>query len=178
MTNDDTPTARDEKPRNGNGKWTQTVTGAERRAEALAHARNHMTYDRIAEVMGISKSYAYQLVKDGLAEIPRENAIAVRDMVAARTQASQERLMELRAQILEAMGGEHITVSQGRVVEFNGEPVADHDYIIRASGPLIRIEEQLGKNEDRMINLLGLRVPPKVETDVHVTYTIEGLDDD
>lgn len=175
MTIDEVPA---EKPRNGKGEYTRTVTGAERRREALKHLRDHKGYQQIADAMGISLSYAHQLVKEGLAEIPRDAAIEVRDMVAERTAASQQRLMDMREQIIESLGRDHVTVSQGRVVYLeSGEPVEDHDYLLRAIDRLQRIEDSLGKNEDRLINLLGLRVPPTTNISGHVTYTIEGLDD-
>ena len=137
--------------RDGKGRYTPTLAGAQTRADALTLRSRGMTYQQIADHLGISKGSAHEAVQKGLAEIVAEPAAAVRELELVRL----DTLYQAATGVLER---EHVTVSNGRVVTLEGEPLPDDGPVLQAVDRLLRISERRAK-------LLGLDAPSRVPRD-------------
>ena len=135
----------------GFGRYTRTLEGAQRRANALELRSHGLTYDQIAAQLGISKSSAWETVQQGLADTIAEPAAAARKLELDRLDV----LYQAAMRVLEA---QHLTVSHGRVVEHDGTPIDDDGPVLQAIDRLVRISE-------RRARLLGLDAPNRVSVD-------------
>jgi len=80
-----------------------------------------------------------------------------------------ERIGELRREAIGILNTKHITISNGQVVIYNGQPVLD-------DGPRLNAILTLLKIEERQAKLLGLDAPARAEISVQsVNYTIVGI---
>ncbi|AUM18238.1 MULTISPECIES: helix-turn-helix domain-containing protein [Rhodococcus] len=70
----------------------KAINHAELVAQALRHRRRSKTYAQIAEALGISRSYAHDLVKEGLGEIIREPAEQVLDFELDKLDILEQKL--------------------------------------------------------------------------------------
>ncbi|WP_377271914.1 helix-turn-helix domain-containing protein [Peterkaempfera sp. SMS 1(5)a] len=137
--------------RDGWGRYTRTLEAAQRRANALELRSHGLTYDQIAEHLGISKSAAFETVQQGLADTVAEPAAAARKLELDRLDV----LYQAAMRVLEA---QHLTVSHGKVVQHDGAPLEDDGPVLNAIDRLVRISE-------RRARLLGLDAPNRVSVD-------------
>ena len=79
-----------------------------------------------------------------------------------------DRLYEAAVGVLER---HHVTVSQGRVVQLDGEPLPD-------DGPVLQAIDRLLKLQERRARLLGLDAAQKLDVSGNVSYTVVGVPDD
>jgi hypothetical protein len=97
----------------------------------------------------------------------------------AKLEASNERLDALEAQIRETLGRRHLLVTpKGTVEDEDGNLVEDDEYVLKLADRVLKVEEQRGRNHDRMVKLRGLAQPVQQTMDMQVTYKIIGLGDD
>lgn len=143
------------------GDFIETAETAEQDAEALRLRSRGLSYRDVAERMGVSVSTAYRSVKRGLDAIRAEPAADVRELELARLDAMYEAVVK----VLET---KHVTVSQGRVVTLDDEPLAD-------DAPVLAAVDRLLKIQARRAALLGLDAETKVSVSGGVTYEIVGL---
>ncbi|MFC9752994.1 hypothetical protein [Streptomyces sp. NPDC056921] len=141
----DDPNAR---PHDGRGRFVRTLTTAQRDAEAALLRSKGWTYPRIAAELGYGhRADAYNAVQRVLKETVREVGENVRAL-------ELERLDRLEAAANEVLEREHVTVSNGRVVDLQGAPIPD-------AGPVLAAIDRLLKIQERRAKLLGLDAPLK-----------------
>lgn len=138
--------------RGGNGKLTRDLTTAERDAEAARLRSQGYSYQRIADTLGYSdKGAAHHAVHRVLQLTVQEAGDELRKMERERL----DRLSEAAWAVLER---QHVTVSNGRIVSLNGEPLPDDGPVLAAIDRLLRISESRRKLE-------GLDAPSRVSVD-------------
>ncbi len=144
-------TSRGDKPRSGKGKYIRQPATAERDAKAARLRADGHTYQQIADQLGFShRDLARRSVERALAAVVREPAEELRHLELIRLDA-------LWLQAAQVMTTEHITVSQGRVVEGpDGLPIKD-------DGPTLSAIDRLLKIMERRAKLVGLDAASKVE---------------
>ncbi|MFD5058244.1 hypothetical protein [Streptomyces sp. NPDC058394] len=141
----DDPKAR---PHGGDGQFVRSLTTAQRDAEAARLRSKGWTYPRIAAELGFNhKADAYNAVKRVLDETVREAGDDLRAL-------ELDRLDGMYAAAMEVLEREHVTVSNGKVVTLDGEPLPDDGPVLQAIDRLLRIQE-------RRARLLGLDAPVK-----------------
>ncbi len=146
------------KPRSGRGRFVRTPATAKKDAEAAQLRAEGKTSDQIAEALAFSdRSVARRAVERALAATVREPADELRQLELIRLDA-------LWMQAAKVMTSEHLTVSQGRVVEVNGVPLKD-------DGPVLTAIDRLLKIMERRAKLVGLDSAAKVEV-----LSVDALD--
>jgi hypothetical protein len=148
--------------RGGDGKFTRTPEGAERDAAAAKLRGNGLSYRAIASQLNMDVSSAHAAVQRALREIVEEPAEDVRRIELERLDTMYEAAMG----VLER---QHVTVSNGRVVCLDDEPLPDDGPVLHAIDRLLRIAERRAK-------LLGLDSAQKVDVSGGVRYEIVGVD--
>lgn len=148
----DDPNAR---PHDGKGRFTRTLSTAQREAEAARLRSRGWSYQRIADEVGYSnKGDAHHAVQKVLRDTVQEPGDELRALELTR-------LDTLYVAATEVLEREHITVSNGRVVSAsNGAPLVDDAPVLQAIDRLLKIQERRSK-------LLGLDAP--VKRDVSLT---------
>lgn len=153
---------------------TQADT-AERDAQILALKRQDLSFQQIADRLGISRAAAHRGFHRALPRVTEPEAKAYRAEHLAR--------LELRREVvLGILETRHVTISNGHVVSeiigtgddgkpIYGEPYEDDGVVMAASAELGRIDDQEAK-------LLGLYAKLEVEHSGGVTYEIIGVDMD
>ncbi|MEV8638110.1 helix-turn-helix domain-containing protein [Streptosporangium sp. NPDC051023] len=134
-----------------------------RRAEVMRLRRVGHTFEQIGEQLGITRQAAHKLYKACLAEIPAEEIATYRAEQAARLDA-------LLVEANEVLARKHVTVSNGKVITIDGEPLEDDGVILDAIKTILDIEARRAK-------LFGLDAPTKTAVTVSdsITAEIENL---
>jgi hypothetical protein len=144
------------------GQWVRTPEMARRDARAAELRAEGLSYQQIADELGTDKGNAWQAVRRALRDIAEKPAQAVRDLELRRLDAMYEAVME----VLERR---HVTVSHGKVIDHDGEPLID-------DGPVLQAVDRLLKIQARRAALLGLDAETKINLSGGVTYEIIGVD--
>ncbi len=138
------------RPRAGRGRFTKQSATAVRDAEAAQLRADGLTYQAIADRLGMShRDLARRAVERALAATVREPADELRQLELIRLDA-------LWLEAVKVMTTEHVTVNQGRVVELDGLPIKD-------DGPTLAAIDRLLKIMERRAKLVGLDSASKVE---------------
>ncbi len=138
---------------------------AHRNAEACELRAQGWTYRRIAAHFGIDVHTAHDAVQNGLRDIIKEPAEAVRQFELDRLDAELVRLTDLEDAAREVLQRHHVTVSNGQVVRLDGDPIIDDAPVLQAIDRLLKIEEQRRKNGESRRKLLGLDAPSRVSVE-------------
>lgn len=158
----DTPEPK-KQPRDGNNRFIRTPDSARRDAQAAELRAEGRSYQQIADELGLAnKGSAHHAVRRALRDISEKPAQAVRDLELRRLDAMYEAVME----VLERR---HVTVSHGKVIDLDGEPLID-------DGPVLQAVDRLLKIQARRAALLGLDAETKVNLSGGVTYEIVAVD--
>lgn len=168
------------------GRYTRSVETAQRDAVIAEMRSKRMTYQQIADELGISDSTAheaYQRVLDRTIEEPAANA----------RKRELEDLDAAQRAVLEVLERQHITVSHGRVVrrlidferDASGEPVLDEKgnrvgiyEDVTDDGPILQAVDRLIKIGESRRKLLGLDAAQKLDVSGALVYRVEGVPDD
>ena len=118
-----------------------------KRKRALELRTKGWSFADIADEMGISTAFAWNLVNRALKEVTEEPAKVVVKQEVLRLDA-------LYRKTYEVLEGVHYAVNSGEVVHYNGEPLTD-------VGPLLQAVDKLLKVQARRATLLGLDKPTK-----------------
>lgn len=176
--------------RGPNGKFIATPEGAERRAEACRLRAQGLSYQAIADRLGITKASAYETVQIALAEIVREPAEQLLQLEVQRLylemerlDAELDRLDALVDPINAVLTRKHVTVSNGKVIYLGDEPLEDDAPVLQAVDRLTRLSEARRsisatrtRTSESLRKLLGLDQPAKVDVSGGVRYEIVGVD--
>lgn len=148
--------------RDSHGHFAASAATALRDVEALKLRLRGLSFRDIAARLDVSVATAYEAVNRALAAQREEPAEQVRALEV-------ERLDAMYAKVMQVLEREHVTVSQGRVVYADGEPVPD-------DAPVLAAVDRLLKIQARRAALLGLDMPTKVESSGKLTYEIVGVE--
>lgn len=164
--------------RDHRGKYARTIETAERDAEAARMKARGFTYRQIAAHFGVDVAAAHKMVRRVLMETVAEPAEEVRAGEVARYDESLRNLAGLRETVLALLERRHYTVSNGKVVCLDDEPLEDDGFVLQVVDRLNAIESQRIAVSARRAKLLGLDVPVKQEiaVDLGVEYRIVGVD--
>ncbi|MFF2228620.1 hypothetical protein ACFVV7_35470 [Streptomyces globisporus] len=136
------------RPHGGDGQFVRSLTTAQRDAEAARLRTQGWTYPRIADHLGFKhRADAWNAVQRVLKDTVREAGKEVRSL-------ELERLDRLEAAANEVLERQHITVSHGKIVYHEDEPLPDDAPSLQAIDRLLKIQE-------RRARLLGLDAPTK-----------------
>lgn len=147
--------------RGRNGRFTRTADQAERDAEACRLRADGLTYQQIADRLGISRGSAHEAVQRAIADIVREPAEEVRQLELLR-------LDQMHVAAREVLEARHFVVDRGQVVLWEGEPLVD-------DGPKLQAIDRLLKIQARRAALLGLDAEKKVTVSGGVKYEVVGV---
>jgi len=148
--------------RGGNGKYTRSLTTAKRDAEAANLRSKGYSYTRIAETLGYSdRGSAHHAVK-------RVLELTVQEAGEELRQVERERLDRLSEAAWAVLERQHVTVSNGRIVSLDGQPLPDDAPVLAAIDRLLRISESRRKLE-------GLDAPTKTHVSGGVKYEVVGV---
>lgn len=126
------------------------VNVALRRAQALQLRADGLTHEEIAQQLNYKTRAALtQDLQRAMLAVVAEPAEEVRALELARLDMLWRRAMEVLVR-------QHVTVSHGKVVQLNGEPLLDDGPVLAAIDRLLRIQERRAK-------LLGLDAPTRHE---------------
>lgn len=163
--------------RDGKGRYTRNITTVERDAQAARLHANGLNFRQIAAELGIGVGTAYQAVERAKDHVIREPAEAA--ILASLRNLAEERarLLDLRASIEKLLDNGHVTVSQGRVVydDTTGTAVPDDEFTLKVADRLMKLDEQLRRNDESRRRLEGLDQPAKTNISGGVTYEIIGI---
>ncbi|MEU1372995.1 sigma factor-like helix-turn-helix DNA-binding protein [Streptomyces triculaminicus] len=162
--------------RGGNGKWIYTPDAARRDARAAELRGKGWPYRRIAEELGVDVHTAHQAVQRALKAIVQEPAENLRTLELERLDTELDRLNNLEEAVKKVLEKHHVTVSQGKVVYLNDQPLPDDGPVLQAVDRLLKIDEQRRKNGESRRKLLGLDAATKTEVSGGVRYEIVCVD--
>lgn len=142
------------KGRDGQGRFTKSLEGAERDAHAARlHAAGH-SYNRIAAELGIGRSQAVRAVQRAVRAVVKGPAEEVLALHIGRLEYAYTKAIE----IAEA---DHIMVSHGKIIcDENGVPLRDH-------GPTLAALREARATLESFRRMMGLDQPVKVDATVH-----------
>lgn len=172
-----TRTGENDRARDGRGQYTRDPATVEQDAQAATLRKKGLSYQQIAQKLGIPRSSAFDAVQRALADTIREPGESLRALELERLDTELEKLDEMEQMVRDILSREHVTVSQGRVVyDDAGDTVRDDTIILQCVDRLGRLAEQRRKNGESRRKLLGMDQPPKVEVTGGITYQIVGID--
>jgi hypothetical protein len=151
-----------EPARGTNGKFTRTIEGTERDAEAARLRATGKSYRQIAAELGCDVHTAHDAVTRAIATVVAEPA-------EAAIHFELDRLDRLHRAAMQVLERHHVTVSNGKVIELDGQPLLDDGPVLSAIDRLVRISESRRK-------LLGLDQPAKMNVTGGLTYEVVGID--
>jgi len=178
---DDNTASRDpaKRPRNPKGAFLPQPDAAELKAEIIRLVGSGLSYRAIGDRLGVSHGYVGETWRAAVAEIRLDGAEDALRKEVERLEASGDRLEALEDQLRVTLGRKHYLVTpKGTVEDEQGNLIEDDDFLLRYADRVMRIEEQRGRNHDRMVKLRGLAQPAQQTMDMQVTYKIIGLGDD
>jgi len=154
----------------------QAAVIAERRTKLIKARLKGRLFEDIWQELGYASRTAAtkdfsRALEARIAE-QRDSIEIHREMEILRLDGELERLDRLYAEVEQILERHHVTVSVGRVVLLNDEPLTDYGPVLASVDRLLRIEEARRKVGERRAKLLGLEAPQRVEV-----LTIDAIDD-
>lgn len=144
--------------RGPDGAFIDTLESAQRDAEAARLRSRGLSYRQIASELGyFDGSGARKAVQRALAAIRAEGAEEVR-------QLQLQQLDYLTTKALEVLERHHVTVSNGRLIKVDDQPLED-------DGPVLQAIDRLLKIQERRAKLLGLDAPTQ-----HQVVTLDAIE--
>ena len=152
-TNDDTPKGNpNQQARNARGRYHRTPEAVARDAEAARlYYEEKLTYREIAEHFG------WKYHTSALDAVNRALRDAAEPAKGIRERRERE-LQFLWDAAMDIFNNHHVVVSNGRVVELDGEPIQD-------DGPRLQAVEQLRKINESWRKLDGTDAPSRVSVE-------------
>ena len=142
--------------------------GAQNRKRVVELRDQNLSFRQIAAELSLDVHTVWRQYQKAMRDIPAE-AIAEHAANQAKRRAEQlERIDMERESVMEVLTAFHVTVSQGRVVDLNGDPVAD-------TGPVLAAIDRLVKLDDQEAKLLGLYAKAELNVSGGVKYEVVGV---
>lgn len=146
----------------------QRHVSAERRKRIVELRDEGLSFRAIAADVGIDVHNVWRHYQNAMRDIPAEVVAAHAANQASRRAEQLARIDMERETVMEVLTAFHVTVSQGRVVDLNGDPVADTAPVLAAVDRLVRLDDQEAK-------LLGLYAKTEVNVSGGVRYEVVGI---
>jgi hypothetical protein len=177
--------------RGNTGRYVKTTAARERAQRAIALRNDGLTYKEIAEELGYSdKKNAWRAIQrllDHLARPAAEHLINTEHerllLELERLDDEEERLDELIKPVTAVMQAQHVVVSNGRVVELEGQPIPDDAPVLQAVDRLTRlsaerraISEQRRRISESLRKLHGADAAQKLDVSGGLKYEVVGVD--
>lgn len=141
---------------------------AENRKRTVELRDQGLSFRQIAAELNLDLHAVWRHYQKAMRDIPAE-AIAEHAANQAKRRAEQlERIDMERESVMEVLTAFHVTVSQGRVVDLDGDPVADTAPVLAAIDRLVKLDDQESK-------LLGLYAKTEVNVSGGVKYEVVGV---
>jgi len=147
------------------GKFARGLPEAERDARAAALRTQGWGYRAIAEEMGLTLSGAHDAVQRALKEVIQDAGEEAKKIELERLDEQLLRYDGMRAMVMSTLENRHYTVSSGRLICLDDEPLEDDGFVLQAADRLRQIEESKQKVAERRARLLGLDAPQRVSVD-------------
>jgi predicted DNA-binding protein YlxM (UPF0122 family) len=155
------------------GKPARDLALAEQDAKIIKLKRQDLTFQEIADQLGISRAAAQRGFHRGVPRITEPAALEYRAEHLARLELLREVVMGI-------LGTRHVSISNGEVVRevidvdadgnpVHGEAYEDDGAILSAAATLLKIDEREAK-------LLGLDSAKKIDMSGTITYELVGID--
>ena len=150
------------RPRGPGGRYRPLPETIDRDATAYDWHLKGKSTRQIAAIMGYGH---HSSVSEAI-----DRARTARHVAATAEQRADElaRLDLMNDRLQAVLDRRHVTVSQGRVVEMDGEPLEDDAPILDTVRTLLQVQTRRAK-------LLGLDAPASVAATVEVSYKINGV---
>lgn len=133
---------------------TKRVEPIERRTQVIALRAQNLTFQQIADALGLANKSTPKRDYDAAMAEARERSI---DAALAYREQELAVLLAVRNELLKVLYGRHIYVADGHVVrDENGELILD-------TGPKIAAARELRQNSESIRKLLGLDAPTRSE---------------
>ena len=166
-----------QRTRSEGGRYVEEPDLPERDAQAAEMRKRGLSVAQIAKELGIPRPTVYDMLARAYAAVRREPAEQAIQVEVERLDQILADLYDDEQNIRRLMEGDHVTVSQGRVVyDEDGAPVRDDAFLLQCHDRIDRIQRRRLDVQARRAGLLGLNQPAKTEVTGTLTYEIIGLD--
>lgn len=159
------PPRQTEATRGADGKYIRSPETAERDAYAASLRAKGYSYRAIAEDMGVDPTTAHEAVQRALRAVVQEPAEDAKRLELERLDEQLLRYDGMRAMVMRTLENRHYTVSSGKLICLDEEPLEDDGFVLQAADRLRQIEESKQKVAERRARLLGLDAPQRVSVD-------------
>lgn len=151
------------KGRDGHGRYTKSLEGAERDAEAARLHAAGLSYREVGEQLGLTKWAALRAVQRAVRAVVQDAGEEVLRLHIGRL----EYLYEKAVEVLET---DHVLVSHGRIVkDDDGNTLTD-------TAPKLAAIREARSSLESFRRLVGMDKPAKVEHSGGVKYELVGVD--
>lgn len=162
--------------RGRNGRFTRTLESQERDAQACRMRAAGHSFAEIGLHLGYgSAAHAHRAIKRVMTETIAEPADDLRRTELDRLDRELVKLDALERRVAGVLDAAHVTVSNGRVMYLDGQPLPDDAPLLSAVDRLVKITESRTRISESRRKLLGLDAPTKLMSET-VAYSIEGVD--
>jgi DNA-binding CsgD family transcriptional regulator len=167
--------------RSGHGRYIASLTTAEKDRECAKLRTRGLSYQAIADHMGMALSSAHDAVGRALKDARAEAGTELRTMMLDRLHEELLRLDEYEATVREVLARKHVTVSNGRVVSLpdpetgKDVPLEDDGVVLQAIDRLVKIGEERRKNNESVRKLMGADAPTSLSIGGSLKYEIVGV---
>lgn len=145
----------------------QRAATAARRSKAIALRMAGRGYQQIADELGYaSAGAAYTDITRALETNVAEQRRAVdlyREEELLRLDERWRRLETARDRVLEVLVRRHLTVSHGKVIFHEDEPLLDDGPVLQAVDRLLHVDDRQHRIQERRARYLGLDAPQRHE---------------
>lgn len=167
-----------QRPRGDTGRFTEDPDLPARDAEIADLRRQGLSPLKISRHLGIPRTNVYSALERCYRAIRAEPAEEVRAMEVERLDEMLERFEADEKRLRALAGGEHVTVSQGKVVyDEIGAAVPDIQATLNCYDRIHRIEQRRLDVMARRARLLGVDAPVQAQVSGSVTYEVIGLNE-
>jgi hypothetical protein len=151
--------------RGPDGKYIRSPETAERDAYAASLRAKGYSYRAIGAEMGVEATTAHEAVQRALRDIVQEPAEDAKRLELERLDEQLLRYDGMRAMVMRTLENRHYTVSSGKLICLDDEPLEDDGFVLQAADRLRQIEESKQKAAERRARLLGLDAPQRVSVE-------------
>ena len=144
--------------RGANGRFLSTEEAAKMRGEAVRLRASGLSYARIAQRLGVSKSAVWETVQTAYAQVSLDSAPVALHLELERLDEDLTTLSTIKAKLLGSL----------RAQDEGGD--GDGPDLIAASNTLVKVTEARGRIGERHARLRGLDAPTTVRVE-----TTEGV---
>ena len=144
------------------------LRSAERRKQIVELRSKDLTFQQIADEMGLGVATVWHHYQRALRDIPAEALAEHADVRAKRRDEQLQRIDMEREAVMEVLAARHVTVSNGKVMYEDDKPILD-------DGPVLAAVDRLIKLDDQEARVLGIYPDQKLTLSGGVRYEVVGI---